>query len=913
MLNSLMDRLKKKRYSRINNRKVIPLILPIILIFSLLMYLNLSSVFAYAITVENTVDADSDIDATSNKGTDGSTDYTYAQSLDGSDQEIVESNEGGGAPPEGDPFISVYDSDIASGDAVPSITGTVDSGGDNAMAVVAVGYLDDESETATCTFDSVSMDQLLTAEYGGDDSRVYIWYLKNPNTGTSLDFVVTFSATLLWGVYAWGAVLNNVDLVDTFGDSEIFEGDPVDDVQFLLDAVVDDMAIGVIHSETMADTWESIGDGANVVEVTEAHSNAISILIGNSTGSIFDVNWDSIPTLDHTAAGASIIHSAGGASDDVSKYPSSIANSQDPADVGTYSDWTKMQAVDADENILTESQLGGGVTYPVLESWNTAEVVATTSNTVTKPSSTASGDLLILIVSIDGTGAPISIDSGGTSWNVMLAEVQNGGVTVATFYKIAGGSEPSSYVGRWTGNEDSVAGVLRFTNFDSGDPFDDSATSTGTADPVFPAITTTTDNTFILRLAGQDDDDDTEPIAGVPAGHSELWALATGGSSGETTQLACNTTKGDYGSVSSATWDQSGTSEAWYALTIAINGDVGVGSGDYLFDREFRFSSISTDNFTNVELDIKTGTMTSETLMMHIYDSGSWVFVANLTDSDDDTWINTSIIDYFATTMYFRFNSSIYDDTDSTENTWEIDAAVLHYWNTSTLYQLEWEHQVQSVDGDKTEYLLCVYGYSSSVTESFEIQMWNFGGSSWDTALTTEIDNTEQWYNQSISSGYIDGSDQITYRFRGTLEVSDITQDTLYIDWSGVRAYNFSVYGLPETFDSLNFSADNTYHAFDDSPLLFVVETGKIYDVQIKGTDITGTSIADGFIYYNTVDDTGSAIALTTSYVLFLNDQSKGNNSHNIYLWVNWGWVGGDAGVTDGGRSFSIDIQIINP
>ncbi len=227
-------------------------------------------------------------------------------------------------------------------------------------------------------------------------------------------------------------------------------------------------------------------------------------------------------------------------------------------------------------------------------------------------------------------------------------------------------------------------------------------------------------------------------------------------------------------------------------------------------------------------------------------------------------------------------------------------------------YELQWEHQISSpaVDGDKDTYYLCIFGQATGGdSETFEIQMWDWGGSDWDAALGTVISTTEQWHNQTISSTYIDASDRITYRFRGTSESGDTTQSTLNIDWSGIRAYNVSVYNL----ESLAFGDHdpNGELAWPSSPLQIQVESGNTYDIQIKGTDTTGTPIADGTVYWNTVDNFGTATALTTSYIDVYTSQSSGNNSHNIYFWVQVLFTPGDPPIPNDPQAWDYSILIV--
>ncbi len=229
-------------------------------------------------------------------------------------------------------------------------------------------------------------------------------------------------------------------------------------------------------------------------------------------------------------------------------------------------------------------------------------------------------------------------------------------------------------------------------------------------------------------------------------------------------------------------------------------------------------------------------------------------------------------------------------------------------------YMLEWEHQVSSpaVDIHKDRYILTIYGFSSgSVSENFTIQMFNPSTLVWDSALSVQISTTEQWYNQTIDYQYVDTSNnRITWIYNDTDQTDDTDQSTLNIDYAGVRAYNISIYGLPDNHDSLSFSPDSEYHNLSDSPFSFVVESGEIFDLQIKGVDGTGSPVSSGYLYWNTVDNTGTATVLTTSWVNFLTSQSAGNTTYSVYLWVNYGWEVDDPELNDISPTYTLNITI---
>jgi len=335
------------------------------------------------------------------------------------------------------------------------------------------------------------------------------------------------------------------------------------------------------------------------------------------------------------------------------------------------------------------------------------------------------------------------------------------------------------------------------------------------------------------------------------------------------------------------------------------------GSDNYRFDREFSFTSLDTDE-TNEYLCIYTGTIGSETLDIKVW-TGSWTDIGtDIVDANDDTWVNISITTWLDNSAeYFQFVGSN-EAGDTSGDTWGIDAILIHSWTDGTDdYELEWEHQV-NVDINKAGWMLTLYGYSSDVSEEFEIQLWDWVGVGWDTALLTHIDENEGWYNISIPSSYVDTTNEwITYRFTDSLKNDDGDQDTLYLDYSGVRAWNMSTYWHEFVLSGTDYNPNDDYVPFTDSPLSFQIEAGATYDVQIKGTDSILTPVASGYIYFNTVDDSGSATLLTTGYQNYLTSQSAGNNTHTIYLWINMGWSAGEPQVADANNEFVLNIYIV--
>lgn len=112
---------------------------------------------------------------------------------------------------------------------------------------------------------------------------------------------------------------------------------------------------------------------------------------------------------------------------------------------------------------------------------------------INKPTGTVSGDLMVLAIAARSSTATITPPVGWT----LLLNTTNGTKTtskLSTYYKIAGASEPASYI--WgTGTIESVASLVSFSGVDNTSPFDGvaavgfantSATTTQTAPSITP-------------------------------------------------------------------------------------------------------------------------------------------------------------------------------------------------------------------------------------------------------------------------------------------------------------------------------------------------------------------------------------------------------------------------------------------
>jgi hypothetical protein len=158
---------------------------------------------------------------------------------------------------------------------------------------------------------------------------------------------------------------------------------------------------------------------------------------------------------------------------------------------------------------------------PVFEEFTEAALGSNNTNlTINKPPGTAAGDLLVAAVATDGNNTSSLAPPAG--WNVINIDDRGGRVTFGVWWKLAGASESSSYTFNWSNGEHAYGWIMRFTGHDSTSPIDVDSNDKGeSASPTSPSVTTTVDNTLILRLGGFDDDDITAGDPGL-SGHTAI-------------------------------------------------------------------------------------------------------------------------------------------------------------------------------------------------------------------------------------------------------------------------------------------------------------------------------------------------------------------------------------------------------
>lgn len=136
---------------------------------------------------------------------------------------------------------------------------------------------------------------------------------------------------------------------------------------------------------------------------------------------------------------------------------------------------------------------------PEVRSVSSLSFGGTSTPTVAKPLGTASGDVLIAFMAND-TGTALTAPSG---WTQLATQNYGSGTPLAAvFWKLAGGSEPSTYVFGASSSADGRLDVIALTNAGTAEPVVITGTSASSStQAIAPSVTPASTDDFLLCMA----------------------------------------------------------------------------------------------------------------------------------------------------------------------------------------------------------------------------------------------------------------------------------------------------------------------------------------------------------------------------------------------------------------------------
>jgi hypothetical protein len=153
---------------------------------------------------------------------------------------------------------------------------------------------------------------------------------------------------------------------------------------------------------------------------------------------------------------------------------------------------------------IAADSLAPAPTQIAYQSFAEAKATSGTSISVAKPTGTAAGNLLIAALAVDGnTGATLT----ASGWTLLSRLTSGSNVGVGVWWKIAGGSEPTTYTLGWSGSHEAYGWIMRFTGAHATTPLAGFVTNIGkSSTPTCAATTTSVNNSMVVRILGMDKD-----------------------------------------------------------------------------------------------------------------------------------------------------------------------------------------------------------------------------------------------------------------------------------------------------------------------------------------------------------------------------------------------------------------------
>jgi hypothetical protein len=191
--------------------------------------------------------------------------------------------------------------------------------------------------------------------------------------------------------------------------------------------------------------------------------------------------------------------------------------------------------------------------------------------TAIKPSTTKAGDLLVVGLVFEKGAAPAITPPSG--WTFIQRTNETNNVGIATFYKIAGEAEPSSYVFGLTQSPKWSIGIINIEGADPNNPIGDFDGSFGKSfEATVPSVTTDICNSLVLNYFANKKDVTWTP----PAGSTEMYDVPNTQQGLTSNMLAIfvQSDKGDTGTKTALAT----INDAWVAQSIVIRTAVNNGS-----------------------------------------------------------------------------------------------------------------------------------------------------------------------------------------------------------------------------------------------------------------------------------------------------------------------------------------------
>ena len=345
-------------------------------------------------------------------------------------------------------------------------------------------------------------------------------------------------------------------------------------------------------------------------------------------------------------------------------YVNQLSNVDSSADKGTHSNFTAQQyGPDSVHDTLTEGNTGS-ITYRAASSQTSQDSVS-----ITKPTGTVEGD--VMVANIYGVGSDTITVTPPSEW-MLVSETSVSGQIMATYFKVAGASEPSSFSWSVTGGLQNQGGITTYYGVDTSNPIDSYSNQSNSASTSYtaPSVTTTVDNAMLVGAFGAVAGGNPDTVT-PPSEFTERYDV------GQNNDGPACLESSDYVQASAgASGDKVATGQSGVNIGHLIALKPAIAS-NYELDLEGQWTGVDF-NEANEELCVYVSSTSLENLRVDVWIGSSW---QNVIDNLTDGWNNVTVSAYLvSSTFTIRFNGSV-ETADATQDSWAIDATLLHLWS----------------------------------------------------------------------------------------------------------------------------------------------------------------------------------------------------------------------------------------
>ncbi len=164
-----------------------------------------------------------------------------------------------------------------------------------------------------------------------------------------------------------------------------------------------------------------------------------------------------------------------------------------------------------------------------------------TGLTIPKPSGTAAGDILVAQIVVNSGSTTITAPSG---WQLIRSTASSVAMVMASYYKVATSSEPSSYHWTFSASQPATGGISDYIGVSTTTPIDGSSgkVNGNTATASFTQITTTVADDMVLALVGVSGNTTITPPSGYVEDYDRNDTSSSHGKTAEVSHAVKSTT-----------------------------------------------------------------------------------------------------------------------------------------------------------------------------------------------------------------------------------------------------------------------------------------------------------------------------------------------------------------------------------